>query len=80
MISCLVCRKSPRLQAKINEVHDVLRDLCIIDGFVFTDNTNLSDCNICEDLLHFSYSGTGKLTKFRNTKLQNHRNLQKSSF
>ena len=78
MISCLVCRKSPRLQAKINEVHDVLRDLCIIDGFVFTDNTNLSDCNICEDLLHFSYSGTGKLAN--NFIGATNRNLQKSSF
>ena len=61
MISSLVCRKSPRLQAKINKVNDVLRDLCTIDGFVFIDNTNLSDCDICEDLLHLSYSGTQKL-------------------
>ena len=41
MISSLVHRKSPRLQAKVDEVNDVLRDLCTIDGFVFIDNTNL---------------------------------------
>ena len=61
MISSLVQRKSHRLQAKIYEVNDVLRDLCTTDGFVFTENTNLCDCDICEDLLHLSYSGTCKL-------------------
>ena len=61
MISSLVCRKSPRLQAKINEVNDALRDLCTTDGFVFIDNTNLSDCDICKNLLHLSYSRTWKL-------------------
>ena len=35
-------------------------DLCAIDGFVFIDNTNLSDSDICEDLLHWSYSGLCK--------------------
>ena len=61
MIFSLVHRKSPRHQAKINKVNDVLRDLCAIDGFIFIDNTNLSDCDICEDLLHLSYSGICKL-------------------
>ena len=75
MISSLVCRKSPRLQAKINEVN-VLRDLCTIDGFVFIDNTNLSD--ICEDLLHLSYSGTCKLAN--NFIGAINRNLEKSSY
>ena len=61
MISSLVHRKSPRLQAKIKEVNDVLRDLCTIDGFVFIDIKNLSNCDICKDLLHLSYSGTCKV-------------------
>ena len=61
MISSLVRGKSPRLQAKINEVNDVLRDLCTIDGFVFIDNTNLSNCDICEDLLNLNYSGNENL-------------------
>ena len=62
MISSLVWRKNPSLQVKINEVNDVLRDLCVIDYFVFTDNANHSDCDISEDLLHLSrYSGTCKL-------------------
>ena len=73
-----VGRKSPRLQAKINEVYDVLRDLCTIDGFVFIDNTNLSDCDVCEDLLHLSYSGTCKLAN--NFIGAINRNLEKSSF
>ena len=60
-ISSLVCRKSPRLQAKTNKVNDVLRDLCTIDGFVFIDNTNLSNCDICEDLLNLNYSGNENL-------------------
>ena len=46
---------------EINEVNDVLRDLCTIDSFVFFNNTNLSDCDICEDLLHLNYSGICKL-------------------
>ena len=77
MISSLVPRKSPRFQAKINEVN-VLRDLCTIDGFVFIDKTNLSDCDICEDLLHLSYSGTCKLAN--NFIGAINRNLEKSSF
>ena len=62
MISSLVRRKSPRLQAKTKEVNDVLRDLCTVDGFVSIDSTNIffdiSDCDICKDLLHLSYYGT----------------------
>ena len=77
-ISSLVCRKSPRLQAKTNKVNDVLRDLCTIDGFVFIDTANLSDCDICEDLLHLSYSGTSKLAN--NFIGAINRNLEKSSF
>ena len=61
MISGLVHRKSPRLQARKNEVNNVLKDLCFIDGFVFIDNTNLSVCDICKDLLHLNFSGTCKL-------------------
>ena len=61
MISSLVRGKSPRVQEKINEVNNVLRDLCTIDGFVFIDNTNLSNCDICEDLLHLNYSGNANL-------------------
>ena len=30
-------------------------------GFVFIHNTNLSDCDICEELLHLSYSRSCKL-------------------
>ena len=78
MISSLVHRKSPRLQAKINEVNDVLKDLGSIDGFVFIDNANLSDCDICEDLLHLSYSGTCKLAN--NYIGAINRNFKKSSF
>ena len=78
MIFSVVHRKSPRHQAKINEVNDVLKDLCIIDGFVFIDNTNLSDCDICEDLLHLNYSGTCKLTN--NFTGAVNRNLEKNSF
>ena len=78
MISSLVFRKSPRLQAKINEVNDVLRDLCTIDGFVFIDNTNLSDCDICEDLFYLGYSGTCKLAN--NFIGAINRNLEKSNF
>ena len=77
MISSLVCRKSPRLQAKINEV-TVLRDLWTIDGFIFIDNTNLSDYDICEDLLHLSYSGICKLAN--NFIGAINKNLEKSSF
>ena len=55
-----------------------LRDLCTIDGFVFIDNTNLSDCDICEDLLHFSYSGTCKLAN--NVFGVINKNLEKSNF
>ena len=50
MISSFVCRKSHILQAKINEVNDALRDFCATDGFVFTYNTNLKDCDVFEDL------------------------------
>ena len=59
MISSLLHRRSPRLQT-VYEVNSVLRDLSAIDGFVFIDNTNLSDSDICEDLLHWSYSGLCK--------------------
>ena len=37
IVSSLVCRKSPSVQTKVNEVNDVLRDLYIIDGLVFID-------------------------------------------
>ena len=47
IIFSLERRRSPRLQAKINEFYDVLMDLCTIEGFVFIHNTNLSDCDIC---------------------------------
>ena len=56
MIPNLIHRKSYSFQPKINEVN-VLRELCNIDSFEFTDNTNLSDCDILEDLLHLSCSG-----------------------
>ena len=78
MISGLVRRKSPTLQAKIKEVNDVLRDLCTIDGFVYNEITNLSDCDICKDLLHLSYSGTCRLAN--NFIGAINRNLEKSSF
>ena len=78
MISSLVRRKSLRLQAKTNEVNDVLKDLYTIDGFVFIGNTNLSDCDICEDLLHLSYSGTCELAN--NFIGAINRNLEKSNF
>ena len=42
-------------------VRDVLRDLYTIDGFVFIDTKNLSDCDMWEDLLYLSYSMTFKL-------------------
>ena len=77
MISSLVRRKSPRFLAKINEVN-VLRNLFTIDGFVFVNNTNLSDCDICEDLLHLSYSGTYKVAN--NFIGATNRNLEKSGF
>ena len=54
------------------------RDLCTIDGFVFIDNTNLSDCDICEDLLHLSYSRTCKLANNFIGAING--NLEKSSF
>ena len=56
MIPNLIHRKSYSFQPKINEVN-VLREFCTIDSLEFTDNTNLSDCDILEDLLHLSCSG-----------------------
>ena len=61
IIFSLERRRSPRLQAKINEFYDFLMDLCTIEGFVFIHNTNLSDCDICEELLHLSCSRSCKL-------------------
>ena len=45
---------------------------------MFIDNTNLSDYNICEDLLHLSYSGTCKLANNFIGVING--NLEKSSF
>ena len=45
---------------------------------MFIDNTNLSDYDICEDLLHLSYSGTCKLAN--NFIAVINGNLEKSSF
>ena len=45
---------------------------------MFIDNTNLSDYDICEDLLHLSYSGTCKLANSFIGVING--NLEKSSF
>lgn len=66
MISSLLCRKNPKLQAKINEVNDVSKDLCTLNIFVFIDNTNLIDCDICENIPHLSYSDTCKIGAINN--------------
>lgn len=46
---------------KINEVNRVSKELCIITGFTFTDNVNINNSDICDDLIHIGYSGTCKL-------------------
>lgn len=46
---------------KINEVNRVSKELCIINGFTFTDNVNINYSDTCDDLLHLTYSGTEKL-------------------
>ena len=77
MIPNLIHRKSYSFQPKINEVN-VLRELCTIDSFEFTDNTNLSDCDILEDFLHLSCSGWWKLADIFIGDIN--KNLEKSSF
>ena len=46
---------------KINKVNSVLKDLCLINDFIFIDNVNINDCDISDDLLHLKYFGTCKL-------------------
>ena len=46
---------------KINKVKSVLKDVCAINGFTFTDNVNINNSDTCDDLLHLTYSGTEKL-------------------
>ena len=61
IISSIVCRKSSRFQMKINEVDSVFKDLYVINGFTFIDNANITNYDICDDLIHLKYSGTCKL-------------------
>ena len=57
----IISRKSSTFQMKINEVNNVLRDLCVINGSTFIDNANIINYDICDDLIHLKYSGTCKL-------------------
>ena len=78
IISSIVCRKSSRFQMKINEVDSVFKDLYVINGFTFIDNANITNYDICDDLIHLKYSGTCKLANnFMNVinKLSDTRNL-----
>ena len=61
IISSIVCRKSSRFQMKINTVDSVFKDLYVINGFTFIDNANITNYDICDDLIHLKYSGTCKL-------------------
>ena len=61
IISSIVCRKSSRFQMKINEVDSVFKYLYVINGFTFIDNANITNYDICDDLIHLKYSGTCKL-------------------
>ena len=56
IISSIVWRYSSRFQMKINEVNTVWKDLCVIYCFIFIDNANIINSDICDDLLHIKYS------------------------
>ena len=53
--------ESFRFYMKINKVNSVLKGVCAINGFTFTDNANINNSDTCDDHLHLTYSGTGKL-------------------
>ena len=61
IISSITRTKRSRFQMKINKVNSVLKDLCLINDFIFIDNVNINDCDISDDLLHLKYFGTCKL-------------------
>ena len=78
IISSIVRRKISRFQMKINEINSGLQDLYVINGFTFIDNANITNYDICDDLIHLKYSGTCKLANnFMNVinKLSDTRNL-----
>ena len=50
-----------KLNAKINELNDILRDKCNIYGFNFVDNANIGRDHICSDNLHLNHYGLCRL-------------------
>lgn len=59
IISSITRTKRSRFQMKINKVNSVLKNLCLINDFIFIDNVNINDCY--DDLLHLKYFGTCRL-------------------
>ena len=52
VISSIVCSKNFMKQKLINELNDVLKERCIVYGFVFINNSNIKKENLWKDGTH----------------------------
>ena len=61
-ISSLVCRNGAHLNRKINSVKVIWEKLCQSNGFMFINNSNITEMDFADDGLHLKESGKYILT------------------
>ena len=62
VISSILVKKSPRLNALVRRVNDQLRDLCVTNGFQFISNDTISTDYLWRDGIHLKDAGTDILS------------------
>ena len=62
LISSILVKKSPRLNALVRKVNDQLRDLCVSNGFQFISNDMISTDSLWRDGIHLQDAGTDILS------------------
>ena len=62
VISSILVKKSPRLNALVRRVNDQLRDLCATNGFQFISNDTISTDYLWRDGIHLKDAGTDILS------------------
>ena len=62
-ISSIVCSKNFMKQKLINELNDVLKERCVVYGFVFINNSNIKKEHLWKDVTHLVEEGKVILAK-----------------
>ena len=64
IISSLIIRRSPMwIERKRREVNNIIKDRCVINNFLFLDNSNIILDDISHDKVHLCDSGSAKFAK-----------------